>query len=73
MGSKSRIAKDIVSIIQKRIEEYKIKTYIEPFVGGAWTNAILGIAANKIHICMAPEAENLICRLIEMCIGDSPV
>ena len=34
MGSKSRIAKDIVSIIQKRIEEYKIKTYIEPFVGG---------------------------------------
>lgn len=35
MGSKSRIAKDIVSIIQKYIDEYNIDTYIEPFVGGA--------------------------------------
>lgn len=34
MGSKSRIAKDIVSIIQKYIDDNKITTYIEPFVGG---------------------------------------
>lgn len=34
MGSKSRIAKDIVSIIQKYLDDYKIDTYIEPFCGG---------------------------------------
>lgn len=35
MGSKSRIAKYIVPILQKYIDENNIKTYIEPFVGGA--------------------------------------
>ena len=35
MGSKSRIAKYIVPIIQKYIDENGITTYIEPFVGGA--------------------------------------
>ena len=35
MGSKSRIAKDIVPIIQKYINDNNISTYIEPFVGGA--------------------------------------
>lgn len=35
MGSKSRIAKHIVPIIQKYIDENKITKYIEPFVGGA--------------------------------------
>ena len=36
MGSKSRIAKYIVPIIQKYIDNNNnIKTYIEPFVGGA--------------------------------------
>ena len=34
MGSKSRIAKDIVPIIQGYIDRYGIKTYIEPFCGG---------------------------------------
>lgn len=34
MGSKSRIAKDIVPIIQKCIDDNNIDTYIEPFVGG---------------------------------------
>jgi len=34
MGSKSRIAKDIVPIIQRLINEHNIKTYIEPFCGG---------------------------------------
>lgn len=34
MGSKSKIAKDIIPIIQQRIEDYNIKTYIEPFCGG---------------------------------------
>lgn len=35
MGSKSRIAKHIVPIIQKYIDDNNITTYIEPFVGGA--------------------------------------
>lgn len=43
----------------------------DTYRGGAWTNAVLGIAADKIHICMAPEAEDLICRLIKMCAGDT--
>ena len=35
MGSKSRIAKHIVPIIQRYIDENNIDTYVEPFVGGA--------------------------------------
>lgn len=35
MGSKSRIAKHIVPIIQKYIDDNNIKLYVEPFVGGA--------------------------------------
>lgn len=35
MGSKSRIAKHIVPIIQDYIDKNNIKLYIEPFVGGA--------------------------------------
>ena len=34
MGSKSRIAKYIVPIIQKCIDDNNLETYIEPFVGG---------------------------------------
>lgn len=34
MGSKSRISKDIVSIIQKYIDDNEITSYIEPFCGG---------------------------------------
>lgn len=35
MGSKARIAKYIVPLIQSYIDENNIDTYIEPFVGGA--------------------------------------
>ena len=35
MGSKSRIAKYIVPIIQQYIDDMNCTTYIEPFVGGA--------------------------------------
>lgn len=34
MGSKSRIAKYIVPILQKEINDNHIETYLEPFVGG---------------------------------------
>jgi DNA adenine methylase len=33
-GSKSRLAKYIIPILQSYIDENKIETYIEPFVGG---------------------------------------
>ena len=35
MGSKSRICKYIVPIIQQYIDKNNIKKYWEPFVGGA--------------------------------------
>lgn len=34
-GSKNRISKFLVPIIQKYIDDNNIKTYIEPMVGGA--------------------------------------
>jgi len=38
--------------------------------GYAWTRAILGVLAPEVHLCAAPEAEDLLIRLIESC-GDS--
>jgi DNA adenine methylase len=34
MGSKNRIAKHIVPIIQSYIDDNQVQHYIEPFVGG---------------------------------------
>ncbi len=39
----------------------------DPQRGYAWTRAILGICAPEIHLCAAPEAKNLLIRLIESC------
>lgn len=38
--------------------------------GYAWTRAILGVLAPEVHLCAAPEAKDLLLRLIESC-GDS--
>ena len=38
--------------------------------GYAWTRAILGVLSPEVHLCAAPEAEDLLIRLIESC-GDS--
>ena len=35
--------------------------------GGAWTNAILGVNADTVHVCMALNAEKIVIKLIEMC------
>lgn len=35
MGSKNRLAKELVPIIQKYIDDNNIENYLEPFVGGA--------------------------------------
>ena len=42
----------------------------DPARGYAWTRAILGVLAPEVHLCAAPEAKNLLIRLIESC-GDS--
>lgn len=38
--------------------------------GGAWTRAILGVNAEEIHLCCAPNAKNILIKLVEYC-GDS--
>ncbi len=35
--------------------------------GYAWTRAILGIMCPEVHLCMAPEAKDIIIRMIEEC------
>lgn len=42
----------------------------DPHRGGAWTAAILGVAAKEVHACMSPHARDLVIELIEYC-GDS--
>lgn len=58
VGSKARLSKDIVPIINKLIKENNIDTYIEPFVGGANMiehincNRKIGYDSNKYLISM---------------------
>ena len=42
----------------------------DPYRGHNWTRAILGLRAEEIHLCMAPEAESVITQMIKRC-GDS--
>ena len=64
MGSKSRIAKDIVPIIQNYIDKIGAKLYVEPFVGGA--NIIdkiccetkIGADINKYLIALLRKAQS---------------
>ena len=42
----------------------------DPQRGYAWTRAILGVLSPEVHLCAAPEAKELLIRLIESC-GDS--
>ncbi|MCI9121872.1 MAG: hypothetical protein HFG00_10190 [Oscillibacter sp.] len=41
----------------------------DPQRGYAWTRAILGVLAPEVHLCAAPEAQDLLLRLIASC-GD---
>lgn len=38
--------------------------------GHNWTRAVLGLRAEEIHLCMAPEAEDIIVQMIKRC-GDT--
>lgn len=35
--------------------------------GWAWTQAILGVRADKVHVCMSEDALEIVIKLIEMC------
>lgn len=37
----------------------------DPFRGDNWLSLIVGLKAKEIHICMAPEAEDVIVRILE--------
>lgn len=41
----------------------------DPFRGHNWTRAILGICADEIHVCLAPEAKKIVLDMIADC-GD---
>ena len=42
----------------------------DPQRGFAWTRAILGVQAEEIHLCLAPQAKDLLIRIIQSC-GDT--
>ena len=50
------------------IDEAQMVT--DEFRGGRWTAAIMGILADEIHACAAPEAEEFLCNIIKEC-GDT--
>lgn len=64
VGSKSRLAKDLVPIIQGYIDKFQCRGYIEPFVGGA--NIIdkikcdkkYGFDTHKYLIALLTQAQN---------------
>lgn len=39
----------------------------DPFRGHVWSRLIMGLKAHEIHLCMAPEAEKVIIRLLQEC------
>lgn len=45
----------------------------DPSRGGNWTKAIFLVDAAEVHICLAPEAEQLICRLLDSFEADYEV
>ncbi len=38
--------------------------------GHSWTRAFLGLLSREIHVCMSPDAEEVICHLITLCNDD---
>jgi len=63
IGSKNKIAKDIVPIIQKYIDDSRTEIYIEPFVGGF--NVIDKI---KCKYRYASDIDSIVIDLVDACI-----
>ena len=66
IGSKAKIAADIVPILQGYINEYGIKQYVEPFVGGF--NIIDKIECENR---LGNDIDPLVCELVETCRENS--
>lgn len=62
IGSKAKVAADIVPILQGYINEYGIKQYVEPFVGGF--NIIDKIECKNR---LGNDIDPLVCELVETC------
>ncbi len=45
----------------------------DPFRGHNWTRALLGLCADEIHVCIAPEAEEIVKAVIDECEDDYEV
>ncbi|MBR3307117.1 MAG: helicase [Lachnospiraceae bacterium] len=45
----------------------------DEFRGGRWTSAILGILADEVHICAAPEVEKILLKIISECGDEAEV
>lgn len=45
----------------------EVQMLSDPYRGYNWTKAIMGLKANEIHLCLAPEAEDMVVKLIERC------
>ena len=39
----------------------------DPFRGHVWSRLVMGIKAKEIHVCLAPEAEKIICTILDNC------
>ena len=68
MGSKSRIAKHIIPIIQRYIDDNNITTYVEPFVGGA--NVIDKI---KCHTKIGSDKNKYLIALLQRVQANEPL
>lgn len=42
----------------------------DPFRGHVWSRLVMGIKAREIHVCLAPEAEKIICTILDNCDAD---
>ena len=42
----------------------------DPFRGWNWTRALLGVFAREVHVCLAPEAEDIVKAVIDECEYD---
>lgn len=66
VGSKAKIANEIVEILQGYISAYNIKQYVEPFAGGF--NVIDKI---QCEYRLGNDIDPLVCKLVEAC-RDNP-
>ena len=68
MGSKNRLCKDLIPIIQKYIDENNIENYLEAFVGGA--NVIDKVKCKNKYGC---DLNKYLIALLKQCVNNTAV